>query len=679
MFKALFLPRMPCVVEHAQPGGEPRGLLHPVEDQRFRDDCQRRGDGATRRLFTQLASRFEQREHLNGLAQSHVVRQTPAESELPQEVYPAQAVFLVWSQFPVELFGRIGRLDAFKPLQFVAGSGERFVEVGFGLGAKERVEHADLRLAEAQMVFARLAESREQAVFLQPVFGQHSVRAVVELDHAVAALQRGQQFWKFGGRFAEIDRAAQFEPVNAGVDLHLDLAGVAESFAFGLDAPAFRHQFPDDAREFRRGDLPARLLLVIIRPDEFQTGLGQAIDERRFGVPVAQDVAAAFDLVDASARIILVENAAPRFGRVIERQSRAQPGVLPLRFERQAGLRHDVDFLKAQLFGQIEPGRLGFAQDFGHELADLIFGNEKGADAAQDRNPVKSASVVERGGAFSREDQAALKDQSGFRQITQLLATAQNAFDNVLVSPPVVSANTDRKPPRLALLPFDLIQFIRIATRLQIATPGPGDQWQDDLRQRRGEAVAKRRRVVSVLVGVGGGGGGDLLSRTGEHGEDLAVALVWQTGDLPSRDALFAGLAPLAVLFEVLKERVEYQMLRFQRGLDVDHVNDPARRRPLFADSGEYRAIVESERDQLLLPTRELLFRAGAAAEYIDHVPGRLVVLVVGPFVIIIVVEVAGAVIEEAVVIEIWNHQQRAFGAVAAKVPLSFHGQYRRP
>src|SRR5690348_2851365 len=37
-------------------------------------------------------------------SQSHIVRQAAAESELPQEIYPAQAVFLVRAQFPVERF-----------------------------------------------------------------------------------------------------------------------------------------------------------------------------------------------------------------------------------------------------------------------------------------------------------------------------------------------------------------------------------------------------------------------------------------------------------------------------------------------------------------------------------------------------------------------------------------------
>src|SRR5262245_7835177 len=54
-------------------------------------------------------------------SQSHVVRQTPAESELPQEVYPAQAVFLVRAKFSVELLGRVGGFDAVEALQFVAG------------------------------------------------------------------------------------------------------------------------------------------------------------------------------------------------------------------------------------------------------------------------------------------------------------------------------------------------------------------------------------------------------------------------------------------------------------------------------------------------------------------------------------------------------------------------------
>src|SRR5262245_9877830 len=137
----------------------------------------------------------------------------------------------------------------------------------------------------------------------------------------------------------------QFKPIDSRTDLKPDLAGVAEGFAFGLDAPSFRDQLTDGAREFCRGDLPARLFFVIARPDELQSDFGQASDGRGFGVAVAQDVAAAFDFEKAPAAVLLVDHTAPRFGSVIERQSRAQLGVPLLRFEHQAWLGTGADFL----------------------------------------------------------------------------------------------------------------------------------------------------------------------------------------------------------------------------------------------------------------------------------------------------------------------------------------------
>src|SRR5262249_6929404 len=107
-------------------------------------------------LSTHLAPRLEHPQPLDVLPQPLVVGQPPAESELTQEVYPAQAVFLVMAQFPVELFGRIGGLDAVKTFQLVAGVGERLVEIGFGLSAKGRVEHAHLRLSGTPMGFVDL-------------------------------------------------------------------------------------------------------------------------------------------------------------------------------------------------------------------------------------------------------------------------------------------------------------------------------------------------------------------------------------------------------------------------------------------------------------------------------------------------------------------------------------------
>src|SRR5262249_57421984 len=77
-----------------------------------------------------------------------------------------------------------------------------------------------------------------------------------------------------------------------------------------------------------------------------------------------------------------------------------------------------------------------------------------------------------------------------------------------------------------------------------------------------------------------------------------------------------------------------------------------------------------SRRVKFLLQLGELFFQRPTAAEYGVHIAGRLMVLVIRPFVVIVV---------EVVVIEIRNHLQRAAGAVAAKISFSFHGQYRRP
>ena len=44
---------------------------------------------------------------------------------------------------------------------------------------------------------------------------------------------------------------------------------------------------------------------------------------------------------------------------------------------------------------------------------------------------------------------------------------------------------------------------------------------------------------------------------------------VGQVADLRARDALAARLAPLAVLFAILQERVQDQMLGFERGVTL--------------------------------------------------------------------------------------------------------------
>ena len=95
---------------HPQPRAEALGLLHPGADDGGRcDDEHRSGPlrlsgvtGAGRLaplgLLAQLDEALDGGEHLDGLAQSHVVGQDPAEARLAQEVQPPVALELVGAQ-----------------------------------------------------------------------------------------------------------------------------------------------------------------------------------------------------------------------------------------------------------------------------------------------------------------------------------------------------------------------------------------------------------------------------------------------------------------------------------------------------------------------------------------------------------------------------------------------------
>jgi hypothetical protein len=97
------------MVEHAQGRGEAGRLGQPVEDQRAGHHHQGRRELLFRGGGPALAAGFQQGEHLDGLAEPHVVRETPAEAEVAQEVEPPQAGALIGAELAVEPRRRIGR------------------------------------------------------------------------------------------------------------------------------------------------------------------------------------------------------------------------------------------------------------------------------------------------------------------------------------------------------------------------------------------------------------------------------------------------------------------------------------------------------------------------------------------------------------------------------------------
>src|SRR5690606_7672479 len=104
------VPRARCaldagVIKYAQLRHKTRGLLLPVENQRAWDDRQR-WTGAPGTAVLQ------QCQHLHRLAQAHVIGETAAETEIAQELEPAQRLLLVRTQFPLETSRRSARGDA---------------------------------------------------------------------------------------------------------------------------------------------------------------------------------------------------------------------------------------------------------------------------------------------------------------------------------------------------------------------------------------------------------------------------------------------------------------------------------------------------------------------------------------------------------------------------------------
>ena len=78
------MPARPGVVEYAKTRGELGGLLHPVKDQRARDDRQRWSLG-----LTVGPPPLQECQYLNRLTQTHVVGQDATKAKSLKVVEPA--------------------------------------------------------------------------------------------------------------------------------------------------------------------------------------------------------------------------------------------------------------------------------------------------------------------------------------------------------------------------------------------------------------------------------------------------------------------------------------------------------------------------------------------------------------------------------------------------------------
>ncbi len=151
-------------VQHPHLGGEPAGLIRPVEYQALGGHDQR-GGSFRRMQLLMLAARLEQRQDLHGLAQSHVVRQAAPQLQIAEPMEPAQPQFLIGTQLTAKPRRRRVGGETTKLGQFRAPAGEPLVDsprVGSRVG-QQRIEQQGLTRQEFQGFVIALSQIGQQA------------------------------------------------------------------------------------------------------------------------------------------------------------------------------------------------------------------------------------------------------------------------------------------------------------------------------------------------------------------------------------------------------------------------------------------------------------------------------------------------------------------------------------
>ena len=236
---------------------------------------------------------------------------------------------------------------------------------------EERVEQPDLVAPEAHVIVRGRAEGGEHPVAPEPLLGQDTIGAVAEQHGALAPPERGEQRGELRDGRAEVDRAVQLEPVDAGADLDLERPRLPVELAVGLDVPALLDELAHRARQVSRGQVEC-----LARPVALVHGaLAEArLPEARRGLPlgarVPSEEAAALRLEDARAVPIHADDGAV----VVEAERRAQPLRAPVagrRADPKAGPRRRGDLLVLELVGELEAGQARKPEERVEERAAL--------------------------------------------------------------------------------------------------------------------------------------------------------------------------------------------------------------------------------------------------------------------------------------------------------------------
>ena len=228
-------------IVHLELRREAGGFAYPVKHERTRDHQQRHADAF-------FASRFEHGQHLDRLAQTHVVGQTSAQCEATQEAEPRQPLFLIAAQRAHEALRHRDSVDPLELLELRTTRGERFVHIDIRQGGQQHVEQRELRRPEPDAITTTYADRQERAQFVERFIRKKTDHTVAELDEVRAFVHRREQLRQRELMVAIPQRPREIKPIDSRAHTYLQRTRRHERRAIGLDQPAIAHERGDQPR-----------------------------------------------------------------------------------------------------------------------------------------------------------------------------------------------------------------------------------------------------------------------------------------------------------------------------------------------------------------------------------------------------------------------------------------------
>src|SRR6266566_1748892 len=280
---------------------------------------------------------------------------------------------------------------------------------------------------KSQLPVSRFAKRGNKPVALQPLFGNHSVRAVIQAHAVFAARHRFQQL-RYPNRLTlEIRLAAKLEPVDSRSDVHLEFSSTAVQLAFCINMPSGGNQRPHRSRQAVRRELPPLVVAGIGSPE---SQFGQSIQSSGFSLDVSPE--------KPVTALILKNNREVRFRNfdagVIECHAAVEfrlnhPGVLR-RTKFEFGRTFKRNLFDLEFYRQFESGQNRKLRNLTEEIISLRRRHCQVSGLPQHPDPPESVAALEPRHVFREQHHAWQKKKRLGHGSLEAVAD-QKTFDHV--------------------------------------------------------------------------------------------------------------------------------------------------------------------------------------------------------------------------------------------------------